>query len=298
MKIAVTGSSGLVGSALVTRLRSEGHQVFCIVRKASTSDESIVWDPMNGTIEAGKLNGADAVVHLAGENIASGRWTAAKKARIYDSRVKGTELLCQTLALLDHRPKALVSASAVGFYGDRGDQRCDESASPGEGYLAGLCVEWERATESAKNVGIRVVNLRIGLVLSTHGGALVKMLFPFKLGVGGIVGRGDQYWSWISLDDVVGAIIHCLHKETIHSAVNAVTPNAVTNREFTKVLGCVMRRPTILPVPAFAARIGFGEMADGLLLASARVVPTRLVESGYEYRHSELELALRDILSA
>lgn len=296
MKIAVTGATGLVGTALLDRLHSDGHEAWPVVRRAGGAANEILWDPATGKIERDKLCGMEAVVHLAGESIAEGRWTAAKKQRIRDSRVVGTELISRTLAELDPRPRTLVSASAIGYYGDRGTEACTESSPPGKGFLPDVCVAWEAATEGARRADIRVVNLRIGIVLSPQGGALSKMLLPFRLGVGGRVGSGRQYWSWISLDDLIGAILHCLQHEGLMGAVNAVAPNTVTNLEFTKTLGRVLHRPTVLPMPAFAARLALGEMADALLLASARVVPESLIVSGYAYQHSTLEAALRSML--
>jgi len=235
-------------------------------------------------------------VHLAGEPIAEGRWTQEKKRRILESRVKGTRLIAETLAKLNEKPRVLVSASAIGFYGDRGDEVLLEESASGEDFLSEVCREWEKATLAASQAGIRVVHLRIGIVLSAEGGALAKMLTPFKLGVGGRVGGGRQYMSWITLDDLVGVIRRALADESLRGPVNAVAPQAVTNEEFTKALGRVLGRPTFLPVPAFAARLAFGEMADALLLSSARVEPARLKEAGYEFSQTEVEGALRHVL--
>ncbi|MFQ5605734.1 MAG: TIGR01777 family oxidoreductase [bacterium] len=221
---------------------------------------------------------------------------AETKVRIWDSRIKGTRLLCETLAQLKNPPKVLVCASAIGFYGDRGDEKLDEESDSGSGFLADLCVKWEAACEAAGKKGIRVVNLRFGLVLSAAGGALAKMLFPFKMGVGGIVGNGKQYWSWIALTDVVGAILHALVSESLSGAVNAVAPNPSTNREFTRTLGRVLKRPTILPMPALSVRLAFGEMGEELLLSSARVEPAKLTSSSFKFQFSQLEGALRDVL--
>ncbi len=297
MRIAVTGSTGLVGTAVTNRMAADGHTVYRVLRQQSAGDDAIQWNPTAGTIERAKFNGLDAVVHLAGENIADGRWTAAKKERIRDSRVIGTELLCRTLAGLKQPPRTLIAASAIGYYGDQGDRQCDESAGAGSGFLADVCAEWEHATEPAKAAGMRVVNLRIGVVLTPRGGAIKKMLLPFKLGGGGRVGSGRQYWSWISLDDVTGAIAHCLRTDSLAGPVNAVAPDPVTNLEFTKALGRALGRPTIVPMPAFAARLALGEMADELLLASTRVVPRRLLETGYRFQHTVLSESLPDILS-
>jgi uncharacterized protein (TIGR01777 family) len=295
--VAITGATGLVGFALVASFESSGQRVLRLVRGASkaSNDESI-WDPGKGVAAPERLNGLQAVVHLAGENIA-GRWTEAKKRRIRDSRVAGTTNLCRTLASLHAPPKVLVCASAIGYYGDRGDEILDESSSQGSGFLPDVCREWEAATEIAANAGIRVVNARLGVVLSRRGGALKPMLLPFKLGAGGKVGSGQQYWSWIDLDDVVAAIRHAIESEGLFGPVNVVAPHPCTNAEFTKVLGKVLHRPTVIPMPAFAARLALGEMADGLLLASARVIPRKLQETGFEFRFTDLAAALRHELA-
>jgi uncharacterized protein (TIGR01777 family) len=240
----------------------------------------------------------DAVVHLAGENIASARWTERQKARIRDSRVKATGLLCNLLARYSPPPKALVCASAIGYYGDRGDEILKEESAPGSGFLSDVCREWEAATQPAVERGIRVVNLRIGMVLSALGGGLAKMLTPFKLGAGGVMGSGRQYMSWIAVDDLVDAIHFALTHESLRGPANAVAPSPVTNREFTRTLGRVLSRPTPFPMPAFAARLAFGEMADALLLASTRVQPARLLASGFTFRYPDLEGALRHLLRA
>lgn len=296
-KVAVTGASGMVGTALAAVLKTRQQTLIPLVRKARGGGASeVVWDPSVGKIDAQRLEGLDAVVHLAGENIASGRWNAARKQRIRDSRVVGTRLLCDTLASLRAKPRVLVSASATGFYGDRHDAILGEDAGPGQGFLSDVCREWEDATKAAEQAGIRVVRLRIGVVLSPQGGALQKMLTPFRLGVGGRIGSGGQYWSWISLDDLVGAIVHCLDHDELSGAVNAVSPEPLTNREFTAVLAHALHRPAFLPMPAFAARLALGEMADALLLASTRVVPLKLRESGYRFRHATLAEALKALL--
>jgi len=296
MRILISGSSGLVGSALVPALQSSGHEVVPLVRSSSSGTQSrtgsVTWDPMSGQLSAASLEGIDAAVHLAGENIAARRWTAAQKARIRESRVAGTRLLAETLAKLTKAPRALVCASAIGFYGDRSDQRLNEDSPPGTGFLAETCREWEAAAKPAVERGIRVVHLRTSLVLASQGGALAKMLPPFRLGIAGIIGSGRQHMSWISLDDLVAVISYALSNEMLRGPVNAVAPNPVTNYEFTKTLGQVLRRPTLFPMPAFAARLAFGEMADGLLLASTRVEPKRLLDSGFRFRFPELEAAL------
>ncbi|RPI84999.1 MAG: TIGR01777 family protein, partial [Planctomycetaceae bacterium] len=235
----------------------------------------------------------DAVVHLAGENIAGGRWTPARKGRIRDSRVKGTRMLCDALAQLATPPKVFVSASAIGYYGNRGDEVLSETSPPGSGFLADVCRDWESAVEPLKNKGTRIVNLRFGVILSAKGGALAQMLTPFKLGVGGILGNGRQYMSCLSLDDAVGIIRFALENDSLRGPVNAVCPQPVTNLEFTKALGRTLHRPTIIPLPAFAARLALGELADALLLASARVVPDRLQAAGYSFRHADVESALK-----
>lgn len=299
MRILVTGSSGLLGSALAPFLTAGGHRVICLVRSQSQAPvlgESWSWDPERGTMLSVGSEGPDAVVHLAGENIARARWSERQKALIRDSRVKGTRLLCDLLARYSPPPKALVCASAVGYYGDRADEILKEESAPGSGFLADVCREWEAATQPAVERGTRVVNLRIGIVLSPMGGALAKMLTPFKLGVGGTIGSGRQYMSWIALDDVVDAIHFALTNESLRGPVNAVAPNPVTNRDFTHTLGRVLSRPTLFPMPAFAARLVLGEMADALLLASTRVEPSRLLASGFTFRHPDLEAALRALL--
>ena len=295
MNILVSGSTGLVGKALAAHLVSQGHVVTGLVRGAA-ADSEIHWDPEAGTIDTSSLGELDGVVHLAGENIAAGRWNEDKKARIRDSRVEGTGLLARTLSEMENPPEVMVSASAIGFYGDRGDQVLEENAAQGSGFLADTCHAWERAASPASEKGIRVVHPRIGVVLAQDGGALRKMLLPFKLGVGGVIGSGDQFMSWVTLDDLLGILTHCLTDRALSGPVNAVSPNPCTNREFTKTLGRVLVRPTLFPMPAFAARLAFGEMADALLLSGSRVVPDRLTASGYTFQHPELEGGLRYIL--
>lgn len=298
MKILVTGSTGLVGTALIPLLTTGGHEVIRLVRSKSRSPskELIHWDPDANYIDAAGLEGVEAVVHLAGESVAEGRWTPAKKARIRESRIRGTQLLCDTISHLTQPPQTLVCASAIGYYGDRGDERLTEASSAGKGFLADVCRDWEAACEPARRKGLRVVNLRIGVVLSPAGGALKKMLLPFKMGVGGVIGNGHQFMSCVALDDVIGAIAHSLMTPSLTGAVNAVCPTPVTNHDFTKMLGAVLGRPTIFPIPALAARLAFGEMADELLLASARVEPVKLVESGYQFRCQDVVGALRHVL--
>ena len=295
MRISVTGSSGLIGSALVPLLTAEGHEVGRVVR-STTAGDAWRWDPGTGHFDAGAVNGMDAVVHLAGESIAAGRWSAARKARIRDSRVRGTRAVAEAVARADPRPQALLCASAMGFYGDRGEERLTEASAPGLGFLSEVSREWEEACAPARDRGVRVANLRFGIVLSPAGGALAKMLLPFRLGAGGVVGSGKQWWSWVALDDAVGAIRHALVTPEVSGPVNVAAPNPVTNAEFTRTLGRVLARPTLFPVPVFAARLALGEMADALLLASARIVPERLQQTGYVFRQPELEGALRHLL--
>ena len=297
MHIAVTGSSGLLGSALVSFLAGGGHRLTRLVRSPATAGAAeIEWNPQAGRLEPSSLEGLDGFVHLAGENIAAGRWTAGQKARIRDSRINSTRLLSETLAKLSRPPKVLVCASAIGFYGDRGADLMSEDSPAGSGFLAEVCEAWEAASQPARDAGIRTVLLRIGVVLSPAGGALARLLLPFRLGAGGVIGSGDQYWSWIGLDDVIGAIHHALIHDALEGAVNAVAPQPVTNRVFTTTLGTVLGRPTLVPLPGFAARLVLGEMADALLLASTRVEPARLLASGYSFRQPELEGALRHCL--
>jgi uncharacterized protein (TIGR01777 family) len=282
MKILISGSSGLIGSALKVDLEGAGHEVASLPRTFE--------DPIDFT-------GVDAVVHLAGESIATGRWTPAKKRRIRESRVNGTAQLAKQIAHSEKKPSAFICASAIGYYGDRADDNLDESSEIGTGFLPEVCKEWEDATRSAEEAGIRTVRLRTGMVLSASGGALQKMITPFKLGGGGLLGNGSQYMSWISLDDEVAIIRYLIDNPNINGSVNLVSPNPVTNKEFTKTLGKILRRPTILPIPPFAVRLLFGEMGDALLLSSTRVYPRKLLDSGYEFKHPTLDTALRNILS-
>jgi uncharacterized protein len=297
VKVLVSGSTGLVGTALVSSLPAAGHGAVRLVRRDPKPGEDVVrWDPSEGSLDPARLEGIDGVVHLAGENIAAGRWTAERKEQIRSSRVGSTHFLAQSLAGLNRPPRALICASAIGYYGDRGDETLREESPPGSGFLSDLCQAWEAAAEPAARKGIRVVHLRFGVILSAAGGALAKMLPPFRLGAGGILGSGRQFMSWITLEDAVGAIQHVLITEALRGPVNVVSPHPVTNREFTKTLGRVLSRPTLLPMPAAMARLLFGEMADALLLSSARVQPARLLAAGYRFRHADLETALRALL--
>ena len=295
MRIAVTGSRGFLGSALASFLAQQHHEVVRVVRSGAAAGD-IVWDPAAGRVPSGAFDGVDGVVHLAGESLA-GRWTPAKKAAIHDSRLRGTRALSDALAGAPRRPRVLVCASAVGYYGNRGGEILTEHSMPGTGFLADVCQAWEAAADPARQAGIRVVSLRIGVVLSPKGGALAKLLTPFQLGLGGVVGDGRQYWSWIALDDVIGAMDRALMHQALAGPVNVVAPSPATNREFTATLGRVLGRPTMVPLPAFAARLMLGEFADEALLASARVQPSVLVGSGYRFRYPDLESALRHVLS-
>ncbi len=304
MKVLISGSTGLIGSALAANLREAGQEPAALVRRESDSHAGdsgdVRWDPAAGAIDADALAsfGAGAVVHLAGEPI-SGRWTRAKMDRIAASRVQGTQTLCKALAALPAkaRPAVLVSASAIGYYGDRGDERLAEDAGPGKMFLSGVCGDWESATTPAAEAGIRVANARFGVVLSAKGGALRSMLTPFRLGLGGRVGSGRQYISWIALADAVAAIQWIIDHAALAGPVNVASPNPITNAEFARTLGRALHRPALLPTPAFALRLAFGKMADELLLASAAMVSRKLLDSGFEFRYPELTDALRAALA-
>ena len=293
----MSGARGFIGSTIVSFLKGKGDEVVRLIRgEPPVGSRDVRWDPANGFIDKSKLEGFDAVIHLAGEQIANGRWTEKKKQEIRESRTKGTNLLAQSLAALSKPPKVLVSASAIGYYGDRGNEILTEDSSPGAGFLPEVGRVWEEAAVPALRAGIRVVHPRIGIVLGIAGGALGKMLPIFKLGIGGKIGDGRQYMSWISLDDMVGVLYHCVITETVRGPINGVAPHPVTNIEFTKILGGVLHRPTFFPLPAFGARLIFGQLADEVLLASIRVQPTKLLASGYPFRHPHLEEALRYVL--
>ena len=297
MKILVSGAHGLVGKALVKSLTKDGHEIVSLVRRESVvAKTEIEWHPNRGQIDTQQLEGFDVVIHLAGESIASGRWTEDKKLRIRESRVKGTTLLSESLARLSRPPATFISASAIGYYGNRGDELLTEQSATGKGFLSEVCVAWEKATGAAEAKGIRTVHTRFGIILDTDGGALEKMATPFRMGVGGKLGDGKQWMSWIALDDVVRGLRFLIDNQTVRGPVNFTAPNPVTNAEFTKTLGSVLSRPTIFPVPAFAARLAFGEMADALLLSSARVEPSRLQDEGFKFEYSDLLLALQAIL--
>jgi uncharacterized protein len=298
LRVAVSGATGLVGRALVPALRAAGHRVDRISRRPPEAGSTdIQWDPARGWLDPLALEGVDAVVHLAGERIGTLRWTASVKERIRRSRVDGTRLLSKTLGALARRPRVLVSVSAVGYYGDRGEAPLTEESAPGSGFLADVCQEWEAAADSARAAGIRVVTPRLGVVLAGQGGALPRMALPFRLGAGGVIGGGRQYWSWIGIGDLVRVIELCLALDTLAGPVNAVAPAPATNREFTRTLGRVLGRPTLVPLPAFAVRVLLGEMGRALLLDSARVLPRRLERAGFRFWHPGLEDALRAALA-
>lgn len=293
MRVAITGSSGLIGTALVEALEARGDATLRIVR---TEGGGVRWDPERGTIDAAALEGVDAVVHLAGEGIGEKRWTPDQKRRIRESRVAGTTLLATALAGLDRRPSVFVSSSAIGWYGNRGDETLTEDSGPPspDEFLAEVCRAWESATTPAEAAGIRTAHVRTGIVLSRSGGALARMLTPFKLGLGGRIGSGRQYMSWIALGDEVGAILHTIDTAELRGPVNATAPNPVTNAEFTKTLGRVLKRPTLLPTPLAPLKAVYGkELVQHLLLDGQRVLPSRLEATGYRFEHPTLESALR-----
>jgi uncharacterized protein (TIGR01777 family) len=296
MKILITGSSGLVGSALFDFLASGGHQVYKMVRDKSISPNEITWDPEKGEIDLLKLENFDAIIHLAGENIANKRWTKAQKEKIANSRIMGTRLLVDAINKLKNPPSIFISASAIGFYGSREDENLDENSKPGTDFLADTCIKWEEESKKLHNKSIRVVNTRFGIILDPRAGALSKLIPIFCIGGGGILGDGKQWMSWIALDDVLGALMHILANDKISGPVNLVAPNPHTNFDFTKILAKVMNRPALIPAPAFALKIVLGEMAEALLLSSARVEPKVLRDSGFEFAYPGLESALRHML--
>lgn len=297
MRILVSGSHGLVGKALISSLTSDGHEIVRLVRSKPAGATEIEWHPNQEKIDNASLEGLGAVVHLAGESIASGRWTDAKKRAIRDSRVKGTALLSDALARLSRPPSVFVSASAIGYYGNRGDELLTEKSASGNDFLADVCVEWENATIPAIEKGIRIVHARFGIILDRKEGALAKMLTPFRMGIGGRVGDGKQWMSWIDIEDVVNGLKFLIGNSSVNGPVNFVAPNPVTNAEFTKALGHALSKPTLFPMPAFAARLAFGEMGDALLLSGQRVKPGVLEENGFAFRWPLLDDALRHLLT-
>ena len=294
-RVLVSGSSGPIGKALIPALQQQGFEVSRLIR-SNPSARDIVWDPSK-PLDPGSVTAYDAVVHLAGETIV-GRWTEAKKRRIHDSRAAGTRHLAEAVAQAPQRPRVFVSASAIGYYGNRGDEVLREGSSSGHDFLSAVCRDWEANTQPAAQAGVRVVQSRFGVILSRNGGALPAMLTPFRLGLGGKMGSGRQWWSWIHIADVISAILHALRSESLTGPMNVVAPKPATNSEFTNILAGVLHRPAIFPMPAFAARLAFGQMADELLLASQRVEPAKLLASGYHFQYSDLRPALADLLQS
>lgn len=294
MKILITGASGLIGNALQKSFNEKGYEMLLAGRRFINKPDHVVWDAEKGFDAAAleKIEGTDAIIHLAGEPISDWRWTEDKKKRIVDSRVQGTRSIIDAISKLKKKPKTLLSSSAVGYYGDRGDDILTERGGVGDTFLAEVCRDWEAEARKAENYGVRVVLMRNGIVLSKDGGALSTMLTPFSLGVGGVVGSGKQWMSWLALDDIVGITNFLLENEEIEGAVNVVAPNPVTNEEFTKTLGEVIHRPTFLPLPKFAVDLMMGEMGDALLIDSARVAPEKLQKAGYEFQYKDLKPAL------
>jgi uncharacterized protein (TIGR01777 family) len=294
MKVLITGASGLIGKELQKSFAEKDYEMLLASRKEPEDDRHIQWSIENGFAEPEKLEGIDAVIQLAGENVSGLRWTEEKKKAIRDSRILGTRNVVDAISKLKAKPKVFVASSAIGFYGERGDEEVTESSAAGDNVLAHVCKDWEAESRRAEDAGIRTVLLRTGIVLSKDGGALGTMLLPFKLGVGGVVGSGKQWMSWISMDDHIAAINYALENENLRGAVNSVAPNPVTNEEFTKTLGEVLYRPTFLPLPEFAVSMVFGEMGDALLLASTKVLPKRLEDAGFEYKFPDLKAAIEN----
>jgi uncharacterized protein (TIGR01777 family) len=294
MRVAVTGASGLIGTALLPALREAGHDVTRLVRRAPVEPDEVEWNPTARTIDAAALEGVDAIVHLAGENLGR-RWTSERRRRIRESRVNGTRLVAETVARLEPRP-TLLAPSAVGFYGQRGDEELTESSAAGEGFLPDIVRAWEEAAEPARDAGARVVRFRQGMVLSSKAGALARMLLPYRLGVGGRVGSGRQWWSWVTIDDVVSAYLYALDRPL--EGVYNLAARAVTNADFVRALGAVLHRPTVIPVPGLAIKLLWGEMGEEVLLGSQRVLSARLPEAGFAFAHPEIRAALEHVLSA
>lgn len=296
MHVAITGATGLIGTALSQALRADGHRVTGITRSQPGPDQ-LQWSPSEQRIDSGGLRGVDAVVHLAGEPVAAHRWTAQAKRRIKDSRIDGTRLIARTLADLDDGPRTLVSVSGIDYYGDRGDEVLTERSAPGDTFLADVCKVWEASADPARQAGIRVVHPRIGIILTARDGALRRLLPLFRLGLGGRFGSGQQYWSWIALDDVIGVLSHALTTASVTGPLNTSAPEPVTNATFATVLGKVLSRPAWLPVPSFGPRLVLGEMADAMVFHSKRVIPEATLASGYTFRYPDLEAGLRSALN-
>lgn len=298
MRIIIAGASGLIGHSLAAALRADGHDVQRLVRSQPRAADEIPWHPARHELDPARLEGADAIVNLAGENLGAGRWTPPRRERILRSRVDATGTLVEAIARTVRRPAVLVNASAVGYYGDRGDEELTEDATAGQGFLPEVCLAWESDAQRATTLGVRVVCLRLGVVLAREGGALDRMVPLFRLGIGGRLGSGRQWMSWVTRDDVLGIIAQALSDPRFAGAINVVAPDVVTNAEFTRALGAVLHRPTLLPAPAWALRLALGDMADAALLASTRAVPARLQALGYQFRHPDLSEALASVLAA
>ena len=296
MRIVVSGATGLIGSSLVPFLRERGHEVHKLIRsRANLGENEIAWDPDRGVIDSSLLEGMDAMIHLAGENIL-GRWTETKKEKIWKSRVEGTRLLCEALSARQHPPLVFISASAIGYYGDRGEETLTEASAKGEGFLSDVCAEWEKSSQFLQEKGIWTLALRFGMVLSPRGGALKQMLHIFKLGLGGVLGSGKQWMSWIALEDVLRFIEFALHQNSLAGPVNVVSPCPVTNFAFTKALGHILHRPTFMGVPACAVKVMFGELGREVFLSSERVLPAKLEAAGFSFAYPELEGALKHMI--
>ena len=296
-KVVISGSSGLLGTALSSYLIKKGFTLLRLVRRPEAAENEIFWNPLTGEIDSQKLEGTDAAINFSGRNIGLGRWTKKRKKEIFESRVNSTRLLAETLSKLKDPPHSFISASAIGYYGDSGAEFMNEGAEPGTGFLPDLCVHWEEATKPAMKAGLRVVQMRSGVVLTADGGALAQMLPPFKMGVGGKLGNGKQYFSWIDIDDYVRAVYHLMTSDSIQSPVNVASPEPVTNSEFTAVLARVLRRPAFIPIPGFVLKLLFGQVAEEILLSSSRVIPQILLGSGFEFKYPDLENALRKCLN-
>jgi len=296
MRILISGASGLIGSALVPYLEGAGHTLTRLVRRPQRGPRERTWDPAVGVLDPAVLESVDAVINLSGEDLATGRWTAARKRSLWDSRVHSTNLLASAIALATPKPQVMINSSGVGFYGDRGDDVLTEDGAPGTGFLPRLAQAWEAAADPARAAGTRVVAMRMGVVLAAHGGALAKMLVPFRYGAGGRFGNGRAWWTWIALEDVLAATSFALENPALVGPVNLVAPEPLRNVDFVRALGRVLHRPALVPAPAFALRALLGEMADAALLASTRAVPRRLLDAGFRHRFPEIEDALRDAL--